>query len=401
MASVAPFDATATFRAHVARGLSYATERASGDRQAVFSQADRDLALYLPDLALRIGDDRERIYRYLLTVAPRMEQAGHRWQWLRALEHGLSYARQFADTAIEAELLLHLGYLHLLLGSYDRALEELKNSQAIFRQLEDVRGMARAQIRQAFVLRRQGQLNAAWDMANQALNLLPADDAERALGAMALGVILLERQEYQQAAITMKEALTMAVSNGDKRMESWLHEHLGAVMRRTGDFDETKYHLARSRELAPDDPVHKAVITMTLGAVHFESGEVAQALEGFLEAKEVFLQYAELPRLAIAYNNLGMAYKTLGRTEQAIDAYHASIDLWRQLGNATPLANTTAGLALVYQAQNQHQQAIELFDMALEILAGRADDPQSQKLTKRIQGYRADSLGALYKGPVA
>lgn len=57
----------------------------------------------------------------LLTLAPKMEQAGFRQDWLSYLARRLDQAHSLEDRRAEAELNLQVGYLHLRLRQLDQA----------------------------------------------------------------------------------------------------------------------------------------------------------------------------------------------------------------------------------------------------------------------------------------
>ncbi|MCP4164335.1 MAG: tetratricopeptide repeat protein [Chloroflexi bacterium] len=313
----------------------------------------------------------------LTTLTPIMERAGFRHGWIDYLHEGLHRSQQYDDAATEAELRLQLGVLYQLLAEFKTAREHLQHSATLFGNLEDAYGQARALNRLARVATREGGLDEAEDLANQAM-AKTEEKSERAYSYLVLGAVALHQRAWSEAIPFLEKCLTVWEECSDKRMLAWTHTNLGFALRMLNDYDKARNHLHCAVSLFQEigDPVHQARARVNLGNIYLGEKQYALALDHYLQAEPTFRQVNDNPDLANVYLGIGSAYRYMGQWREAERAYRASAAGWQELNNDAKVANAMHNIGLVYVAQERYDQAIDLFKSALQTLSGARDAPE-------------------------
>lgn len=309
----------------------------------------------------------------LLMVAPKMERAGTWEDWLPCLARGVEKSQAVGDTNAEAELSLHLGHLLQRVGQSGGARKWLETARSLFDQLELPQRQAVALARLANLAARvDGDPIAAGELLERALSLIAVDDPEGAFCYFVGGVIALEKHELEEATDYFLRARDLAEQAGDRRLNALALLNLGRIYEQRGLFEpaETHYEWAIKAFSTIEDPVNLAVAHMNLGIVHMSCQDYGNAIRRYNEAESVLRRcHGDRRYLAMVYNNKGMAYAEMEEWSQAEDAFVASINFWRKLNNPLARLNVEDNLGDVYLRRGQLEQAVQIFESALEELA--------------------------------
>lgn len=365
------------FRDHIARSIVRCSARMelSGQMPAA---GDREQALHTLSYALNVEDIWPETRALLLALAPKMEQAGHRDDWLPYLDSGIEQCQRLGDVPAEAALHWHKGVVLELRCLYDDAREELSFSVAQFAAVGDSRNQARALNKLANVARLQRQVHEAERLVETAMVLLEPDDTERAYGLIVMGAMALDACQWPAAADYFSQAIDVYRASGDQRMLAWSLTNLGVAQRKLKDYQRAIacYHEAIAVFEKVHDPVHRAAVHINLGNVFLKVGNVDEALASYRQAEPVFYQVRDNLHLAFAYVNIGMACRLLGRWREAERALSTSIDLLGGLNRPKKIANCREELGLTYQAQGRTAEAITQYEQALDALNDRGADQE-------------------------
>jgi tetratricopeptide (TPR) repeat protein len=379
------FDASSLFQTYIVRITESALEHIRATGIALPSAEDRDLALNTLDYALKLSTAWSQTRDLLTALAPKMEQAGLRRDWMLVLDEGIRSSQRQGDVATEAELRLQKGILQQLLSAYDDACEQYRLSEACFVALGDQRGLARVWNRRAFVMRRRKELEGAESYARSALEAFAEYDPERGYSLLVLGTIAYDRQCWDDAVSFFAQSLQLLKMGGNERFLAWVHTNLGLTLWRQGDLQEAEAHLIQAITLFETigDPIHQAVARMNLGNIYIALARPQQALSCYLQAEPIFRRSGDVNRQAMIYNNIGKSYRTLGKSEDAISALQHSIELWRTLDNPTRLANALEGLGLAYLEQSCYRNAQGVFQEMIEHLPAIEDADKRDNFQQR------------------
>ncbi len=131
-----------------------------------------------------------------------------------------------------------------------------------------------------------------------------------------IGVTLLRKARYDEAADAFREALTRRADSADA------NRNLGTALAATGHVRDAIDHLRRAIQLAPDN-----------GGAQYELGNLLLAQHEFATAAAAFrLAIRSLPDFAAAHNSLGIALAALGDLDQAVEQFQQAVTLDPEFG---------------------------------------------------------------------
>ncbi len=360
---------------------------------APMRRGDEEQALHTLSYSLGLFEAWPIVRTILLTLAPRMEQAGFRDEWIPYLEKGIVQSRRQSDSQAEAELRLQLGILLRLRGKYAQAHEQLGKSAKIFSRLERGNDQAKAMNQIAYLYRLQREFSKARECVNNALMLLPKESTERARSHLILGTIDLDCQNYEAAVAIFEETQMLLEEKNEPSLLGRCLLNYGATLRQLGKYQEAidLYNKAYKIFKQNNDPVHIAHVQTNLGNVYLKLKAPQKALGYYQAVKTTFTQTQEQLGLAHVEHNIAMAYRQLQKWEEAEKMFVSSIDRYCILGNVERVGNGMEGLGKLYAAQQRFELAKQRFEEAIELLAPIQGQPGIDKLSQSILQNLSDA----------
>lgn len=380
----------AIFRQQILRSIRYLLTRLDGATSAIPEDDVKALALHVLDFALQMAADQPEAWRLsapaLTTLAPGMEQAGHRTDWAPYLARGLSAARRQEDWANAASLHFHLGVLHQLQGHLAQAETDFVAAVSLFAQVGQVRDQARAMNRRAYVLRLQGENRASNELVFQALDLLAEGGAERGYCAFVLGCNAFDAQAWEEAAGHYQQALDLWQVHGEIRMVAWNLTNLGTALRNMKQLDKAAASFRQALALFDqiEDPTNQAITRMNLGTIYLVTDQLEEAERLYVAAEEAFRRMGDDLQLAKVYNNLGLVYQGQKRWDEAEKSLLAGIQLSVTTGNIPDEVNSLDNLGGVYRDSGRPDLARSTWQKALTRLASAPNAANAQILRKMV-----------------
>jgi tetratricopeptide (TPR) repeat protein len=358
------------FREYVLRSATYILERIQ-EKTDSFPTDQRELALHTLSYTFKLPDAWPLTRKLLLIIAPKMEQAGYGDEWSAYLESGIQQSQQLGDTQAEAELRFHLGELYQYQAKYDHAHTQLEASLAYFEQVGNPYHQAQALNRLAGVVRRQGKLEEATQVARRGLALSAESKREQAFSYLVLGLIAFDQRDSQKARHLFEKSIILSEATNNERLIGWGLTSLGMAQWGLQQYKEAITYYERAINLFEriQDPVHQAITRMNQGNAYLKFDRFSDALTSYLEAEPIFRQTQDLFHLAVVNNNKGMVYHKLQNWNQAEYAYRFSIEQWQDIGNIGSLVNVLDNLGLLYIELSMYDKAISTFQEALTWLA--------------------------------
>lgn len=379
------------FQDYLARSIQRITKNLSQSETAFLLPDERDHALQILNDAFKDPAVWSNTRVLLLELAPKMEQAGYRDEWIPYLKHGVQLSQVADDQETTANLCFHLGILFALQAKYNEACLQLENSETYFQRLGLSRNQAQVLNRLAQVARRQCRFKEAERLVDKALNLLEESEIERAYSYLVLGTVALDRHSWSEAAELFRKAYFLWQTENNKRMMAWSLTDLGIALRGVEKHEESieTYKQAIALYDEVQDPINEAVTHMNLGYVYLELQQPELALVYFETAEPTFYQVQENLRLGEIYNDMGIAYRQLHNWAKAQEFFLRSIKHFKFTGNTTSLIRALDGLGLVYIEQGELSNAKRVFEEALDYMVELKDDPYYSHLFNKLTEHLA------------
>ncbi|MCQ3976645.1 MAG: hypothetical protein DPW09_24700 [Anaerolineae bacterium] len=369
-------DYPSRFRGYIVKSVAHLLNR-MGQFGMVLPFPDRAQALHTLTYALKLPEGWPQTRELLLSLAPKMEQAGYRDEWIPYLEQGIRQGQQAGDMEAQAELHFHLGQLYQLRSKYEEARHHLEQSIKEFEQLNAPNHQARALNQLAYIARLQRQFEEATRLIETVQQLLGEENEEWAFSYYVLSLIALDNRDWQKAIDFSEQAFSLWQQSGQQRLMGRSLLCRGVALEKMERYPEAMDICQQAVTLFEqiEDRFYQAIAQMNLGNVYFAFNQPSNALELYLCAEKNFHQVQDLLYLAHVNHNLGMSYHGLQQLEQAKEALRLSIGLWQQLNNIERWANSMDELGLVYLREGKIEKAIAVFNEALTQLARIKGEP--------------------------
>ena len=162
------------------------------------------------------------------------------------------------------------------------------------------------------------------DLAEQIYRQILSVDAK-------LGVIHLQRQQYQNAVDLISKAIAI-----NPKLNPY-HFNLGMALYELGKLEQAVASYQKALNLNPNDPATLS----DLGVALHELGHCDEAMPHLLRAIELD------PTFSSAYNNLGYVFQELDQSDQAISCYRKAIELNQDYADA----HSNHGISMLLNGQ--------------------------------------------------
>ena len=318
-----------------------------------------------------------------------VERRGYWPEWIPMLEQALQSCPN-DDLALRGRILDHLGLFYRHNRQLGKAFSAHQDELQIGLALHDKWREAHACINLGAVCRQMRRFDEAKSYILSAQNAFQAIHApliKHAFVALELGLLAKDQDEWAIAEEHLTRSVCLWREVGDPVYLANSLKLLGQVLEAQGKADAAldAYHEALTKLAQTENHLDKARVLNELGSLHLKQANLAEAQRLLLEANTSFLQQAgNLFDRAVVANNLGAVYLAQGQLAEAEQYFRSSIALWKSCDDPVQYANTVGGLAEVKTAQNHFDEARQLYQQALTLLAEFPQDAWGQKLQKRF-----------------
>ncbi len=387
----------AKFQRYLARNLHYLTQLVAS-AQPLPDEALRVQAMHSLSYAFGLPDLWPVTRRLLLTLAPKMEQAGHRSEWLVYLEQATQLSEQQQDWTAAAEWYLQRGLLHRLLSEFPQAIEQLQQSVNLCQQHGAGHAQAQALNELAWVAYLQQQTAQATAYVEQALALLAAEDPERAMCYRVQGMIAITQERWVEAEGWHRQALTIFATQGDDRKAAWSLQNLAYALRGQKRYAEAIEYYEQAGALLQEqgDLYNWSTVQMNLGLAYYYSGRPEIAINCYAAARSIpksLLDASQLARLCV---NTALALMSLAQFAEAEKEFLEAIQLCANTGATAWQLNAMDGLAMTYIGWQKFNQATEVLKQAVVELPSVTGAPNYTYLYNSLHQHLEEAQRGLH-----
>ncbi len=287
---------------------------------------------------------------------------GRRW-----VERALEKSAGVTSVGVRAKALWTAGRWR---ETAERARPLLQESLALYRQMEDQRGIARTLYRLGRVADDFEQEAALYEQSLALFQEL--DDKSGILESLFwLGIVIWRRQgDRERGKALLKQSLALARELGDKwRMARRLRQ-LGNIAIEQADYWQAAVIFEESltlvRELGDQDGVAGAL--NAVGEMARLQGDYEWAAALYDESLAIRRELGNRFRTALVLHNRGYVALRQDDARQASAFFEESLALYRQLKMAEGSAECLAGLAGIAGVEGQSERAARLFGAAEALL---------------------------------
>lgn len=381
-------DFGALFRTYLVQRTENLLAEVSKD-DTLLDEEVRSKALAALEFALESSEMQSLAGGLLLAMAPKMERAGFRNEWMVYLKRWLSDNAGKSDLARKGEVEYQAGFLSQLCSDFEQAKEYLKRSHDTFEELSIPGKQARALNRLAFVVRLQDRPVEARNYVEKAITLLDLDSLEREFCHFILAVLAEDSGNYTEAVAHYRISLDLCKQIGDSSKLALRLGNLGLGLYYAKEYAESIdcYQQSISLFTELNDKARTAGSLLNLGVVYLVTERYETAIEMFTQAESVFRYLSDGYYLGFVYLNLGITQRYLNNHEQSEQFLLTAIQYWKQIGSMTELVNAMDELGLTYVSAHTTSKAIEMFEDAFQVLLSNTQMRRYAQLKSQLQSH--------------
>jgi len=220
--------------------------------------------------------------------------------------------------------------------------------------------------------------------------------ARHALSHISIGLSdilaepLLVSAHYDEAATIHGAARTAARQLQDRHAEAVAHQHLSAVFRRWGSYDESLLHASKALRLCQEASNRPGQVNAhkSLGLLYQRQGRYDEAAEHHRQALSLAIALGDRLNEANMLGNLAIVYDLAGMFKPAVDQFERAVAVFQELGNRTGEGRALSNLAIVYEREGRHAVALRTHRQAMEIMRETGD--------RAGEGGSLEGIGLLY-----
>ncbi|MFQ5872195.1 MAG: tetratricopeptide repeat protein [Dehalococcoidia bacterium] len=286
-------------------------------------------------------------------------------------------------------LFLCRAWIAVDMGDPDQALRLCSRAEMIFREMDDIRGIARVLLAKSAALRQKGFLDEAVVMAQEALDSLPDDIAFRSAYVEALkhiGLSLYQKGNFAEAMEPLSRAAKFYETSGDTHNRSGVYNVLGQISATTGNLAEALTHLERARQgwskLRNNSAL--AQVVNNIGVIYQMQGELELAQETLEEALRIAEATGSFRFQAYIIESLADVSRDRGEMGQAQQLYSQALDLAKKADQAPLVLRLLDSLARTYMLAGELDRAERMAQASLQ--PGILSTEYEEALWKRTLG---------------
>jgi predicted ATPase len=253
---------------------------------------------------------------------------------------------------------------------------------------------ARARFDAGLLAWRQGDFAAARAHVEASVALWRELDNKRGLVLALNGLadLLAEQGDYVRAGALFEESLALSV--GENQGAAWTLCGLGAVAFYRGDLAAARARCEESLALAAGDAVTSVRALRLLGDIASLEGDVSTAKAHYREAVALARERSRRHELLGTMHAIGWAAYRLGDNDWATALFEESLEVARQEGRAQEVAWSLNHLGDVARCQGDDARARALYDESLKLF-GELRHQQGRGAVLHNLGYLALHSGQL------
>lgn len=266
---------------------------------------------------------------------------------------------------LRAELLIKLAEVLKYTGNYDRARAMLERALTLNREVENVSGIAQAELGIGEIHALQGALTDAITHfeKGRALFVELGDQDGMARVMNQLGLAQAQRGEYAQAMKLCEESLAISRGIDDLQNVASTANNMGLIAFRQGELATAKRYFEETLDISRTSGERRKMATAlaNLGSVAGSGGDLEGAKTYFEEALDISRAIGDRRIVAMSINNLGFVANLLHEYDLAVMYLEESLEIARAIGSHQAVADTLETLGQVAISQGEPERARSYF----------------------------------------
>jgi tetratricopeptide (TPR) repeat protein len=375
--------------------LLVADEEQGGELfSSMFNTARRFYQLSTCDLLLGLAEEQESdlsLENQLWFRFAKGQVAHASALWDEALEIWKALEREDLPEDLEGTLTNDLGLLYQKKGEWERAIEYLERSLAVFKKVDDEHRMSFTFNNLGLVYKAKGEWDKAIEYYQRSLAISEkvGDEHLMATTFNNLGLVYQDKGEWDKAIEYYQRSLAISEKMGDEHLMAITLNNMGSVYQDKGEWDKAIECFERDLEITQriGDEYGIATTFNNLGLVYQDKGEWDKAIKYYQRSLAIKEKVGDERGMAPTFNNLGEVYRVKGEWDKAIEYYQRSLEIKEKVGDEVGAATTMYNIAVLYEGMERYDEAVELLERVVETdeRVGHPDLESDRETLERIR----------------
>ncbi|MCS6988628.1 MAG: tetratricopeptide repeat protein [Chloroherpetonaceae bacterium] len=276
-----------------------------------------------------------------------------------------------AFRAEKACALATLGLCNRLGGDAEKAVEQLKEAQAIYASLGDAFHVADSHLKLGSAYRYLADHQNALRHYQEGLDMFRRLDEKSAV-AMALnnlGTVHYTFADYARALQCYQESLAIYLDLNDDNGIASAFANLALIYERMGDYATALQlnHESFSLRERMGDKKGMSISLNNIGMVYEKLSDLSNAIEAHEKSLALKREIGDDYGISQSLNNLGNAREKLGDCDRALECYEQSLSIQKRIGDKQGVAYSLNNIGHVCETLARYDEALRLYDESLEI----------------------------------
>ncbi|GEM_PF-1729839 len=278
-------------------------------------------------------------------------------------------------------------------GKIDEALPLVEEAVQLKTQAGDTLGEALALANLSQVYRQLGNYEQAIEQCLQSIRILEKTGHRQHLasGYNTLASIHASIGDPGKAARFYSQALDLYTALNDSIgiNRSWFN--LGVTDFDLGRYEEARDYYQRSLKYARthDDALSQARLHNGIGAIDRELGNSDKALQHFLAAKAFYLPYNLAPEMVMVFNNIAAVHADRKEWQTALKNYHMAASFANPEKNPADMQQLYGNLSRVHEELNHTDSALHYFKMETALRDSLFSVEKNQQIVEMQERYES------------
>jgi len=326
----------------------------------------------------------------LIHVFPVFQLRNHWFEGQSLLQLAQKHAPE-KETALYMRLLLQLGHVQRLQGNLAQAHAIHADALEKVRSMQDILLLKGMLVELTFDNLLLNHLGIAKQAGQEAVLLAAEVDVDSGLHIDALrglGRVLIRTGEVETAVSYLQEAVAQARQTERIIILARSLSDLGWVLARLGKRNQadSAYREAEGLLESTQYKWDKALLLSNMGTFYFDAEDWQASEVRFRQAHSFHFSFSgDAANQTIVLNNLGNALFKQGKLEEAESYLRASLDLRPQVGGDVGWGNSLGTLAELLVRQGRKEEAIPIYQTAIEKLKPYPGEEWGQRLLHRFR----------------
>ena len=265
----------------------------------------------------------------------------------------------------------NIGFLASEHGDLSKTLFYYHKSLKISEDIKDEEGIANSLNNLGFIYNKQGNIVKALDYHYRGfkINEKRNNKSGMALYYINTSFIFLKQGDNQKAMEYLQNCLKIREEIKDRDGIAYCLNNMGAIFKNTGDKNKAMDYFVRSLKIREElnDKSGIANCIQNIGSVYSDLGDKVKALEKYRLALKIQEGIKDKDGMTTSLNSIASILFHNGSLSESKIYALRSLQIAKEIGYPEDISRAAMGLKNIYQKQNNYKEALEMFELEIQM----------------------------------